>query len=107
MRRKWINGVPANELSIFNCQHKTNNGAENYHGRFKKGIIVSHPRIWLFIEILNNTMQDTDLDIELLSKGIEITRNRKLNDIENDSFRSNCKQKSNQEDIVRLSTSIP
>ena len=93
MRKQWLSGVPANELSIFDCKHKTNNGAENYHGRLKRDIIVSHPRIWLFIEILNNTIQDTDLDIERLSKGIDITRNRKLKDIENDSLRSNCKQK--------------
>ena len=26
MRKQWINGVPNNELSIFNSQHKTNNG---------------------------------------------------------------------------------
>ena len=69
MRRQWIIGVPNNELSIFDCQHKTNNGAENYHSRLKRDIIVSHPRIWLFIEILNNTIQDTDLDIERLSQG--------------------------------------
>ena len=54
---------------------------------------MSHPRIWLFIEILNNTIQDTDLDIERLCNGIEINRNRKLRDIENDFFRLNCKQK--------------
>ena len=53
---------------------------------------MSNPRIWLFIEILNYTIQDTNLDIESLSKGIEITRNRKLKDIENDYFRSNYKQ---------------
>ena len=93
MRRQWINRVSANELSTFNCQHKTNNGAENCHGRLRKDIMVSHPRIWLFIEILNNTIQDTDLDIERPSKGIEIIRNRKLKDMENDSVSSNCKQK--------------
>ena len=93
MIKQWINGVPTNELYIFNCQHKTNNGAENYHGRLRSDIVVSHPRIWLYIKILNNTIQDTDLDIERLCNGIEITRNRKLRDIQNDSFRLNCKQK--------------
>ena len=56
-------------------------------------ILVFHPRIWLFIEFLKNTVQDTGLEIERLWNGIEITRNRKQRDIENDSFRLNCKQK--------------
>ena len=78
---------------LYLTANTTNNGADNYHSRLKRDIIVSHPHIWLFIEILNNTIQDTDLDIEHLCYGIEITRNRKLRDIENDSFLLNCKQK--------------
>ena len=82
MRRQWINNTPSEELSVYSFQQTTNNGAEIYHGKLKKDIVVSHPRIWSFIEILNNTIYDTDLDIERLSNGIDITRNRKLIDIQ-------------------------
>ena len=78
IRKHWINGIPSNELSVFNCRFRTNNGEENYHGRLKKDILVAHPRIWLSVEVLNNTIQDTDLDIERLSRGIDITRTRKF-----------------------------
>ena len=78
---------------IFSCQYITNNGAENYHYRLKKDIVVSHPRVCFFVEILNKTIQDTNLDIERLGKGINITRNRKLKDIQNDSFRTQSKEK--------------
>ena len=54
--------------------------------------MVSHPRVWFFVEILNKTIQDTDLDIEQLGKGIDITRSRKLKDIQDDSFRPQCKE---------------
>ena len=88
MRRQWINSIPSNELSIFNCQYRTNNGAENYHGKLKKDIVVAHTRIWFFVETLNNTIQDTDLDVERSCKGIDITRKRKLKDLQKDSFRT-------------------
>ena len=52
MRRQWIISIPRNELSIFSCQHITNNGAENCHCRLKKDIVVSHPVVWFFVEIL-------------------------------------------------------
>ena len=70
----------------------TNNGAENYHCRLKKDIVVSHPRVCFSNEILNKTIQDTDSDIERLGKGIDITRSRKLKNIQNDSFRAQCKE---------------
>ncbi|KAI6654636.1 hypothetical protein LOD99_1031 [Oopsacas minuta] len=47
----------------------------------------------VFVEILNKTIQDTDLDIQRLAKGINITRSRKLKDIQNDSFPAQCKEK--------------
>ncbi|KAI6654473.1 hypothetical protein LOD99_869 [Oopsacas minuta] len=36
LKRQWIISTPRNELSIFNCQHVTNNGAENYYCRLKR-----------------------------------------------------------------------
>ena len=53
IRKQRINCIPSNELSVFNCQFRTNNGEENYHGRLKKDIVVAHPRIWFFVEVLN------------------------------------------------------
>ena len=55
---------------------------------------MSHPRIWSFIETFNNTNYDAYLDIEGKSNGIDITRNRKLIDIqENETFRRDCRNK--------------
>ena len=108
IRKQWINGIPSNELSVFNCRFRTNNGAENYHGRLKKDIVVAHPRIWLSVEVLNNTIQDTDLDIERLSRGIDITRTRKLKNIQKDSLLTNCREKlvSGEYDLVQYVKSI-
>ena len=57
-----------------------------------RDIVVAHPRVWFFVEILKNTIHDIDLDIERLSKGIDITRERKLKDFQKYSFRTKCKK---------------
>ena len=54
-----------------------NNGADIYHGKLKSEIVVYHPRIWFFIQTMNDIISDTDLDIERMRSGIEITRLRK------------------------------
>ena len=93
LRKQWIIKTSANELSIYKSSQTTNNGAEIYHAKLKAEIVVSHPRIWYFIQILNDIITDTDLDVEHLRNGIEISRPRKKKNIANDMLRSQCKRK--------------
>ena len=74
LRKQWIIKTPANELSIYKSNQTTNNGAEIYHAKLKAEIVVSHPRIWYFIQILNDIITDTDLNVERLRNCIEISR---------------------------------
>ena len=54
-----------------------NNGAESYHSKLKARIRTSHPRIWLFLSQLNDSIVDTDNDIGRIRLGREISRARK------------------------------
>ena len=59
----------------------------------KSELVVNRPRIWLFIQSMNDIITDTDLDIERLRGGIDITRPRKKKDRDNDLLRRECKNK--------------
>ena len=51
VRRRWINPVLPEELSVWHQKMATNNGAENYHGRLKSLIKCCKPRILNFLYI--------------------------------------------------------
>ena len=65
----------------------TNNGAENYHGRLKSLIKCSKPRIWNFLDTLNEIILDTNNEIARLKEGLRITRERKKKNVQNDQRR--------------------
>ena len=80
IEKQWIRRTPANELSTFNAIQTTNNGAEIYHAKLNSKVVVKQPRIWHFVFVLNNIIADTEIDLERLRNGIEISRpTRKLN----------------------------
>lgn len=93
IRKQWIRRTPANELSIFSAIQTTNNGAEIYHAKLKSEVVVKQPRIWHFIQVLNNIIADTDIDVERLRNGIEISRPIRKKSIQNGKLRRECKQK--------------
>ena len=93
IEKQWIRRTPANELSIFNAIQTTNNGAEIYHAKLKSEVVVKQPRIWHFVQVLNNIIADTDIDLELLRNGIEISRPTRKKSIQNAKLRRECKQK--------------
>ena len=82
-RRRWLNQVTVEELSIFDLTITTNNGAESYHSKLKSIIHTSHPRIWTFLSTLNQIIQDTDNDIGRLCLGLEISRSHKKKNVRN------------------------
>ena len=53
-KRYWLNQVTPSELSVFELENGTNNGAESYHARLKSLFKTAHPRIWKFMAILND-----------------------------------------------------
>ena len=93
IQRMWTNQIPANELSIFHQKMATNNGSESYHGRLKSLIKCCKPRIWNFLDTLNEIIIDTDNELARIKEGLQITRKRKKINIDNEERRSKCKEK--------------
>ena len=95
IEKQWIRRTPANELSIFNAIQTTNNGAEIHHAKLKSEVVVKQPRIWHFVQVLNNIIADTDIDLDLerLRNGIEISRPTRKKSIQYAKLRRECKQK--------------
>ena len=52
-KKRWLNQISPEELSIFDLNISTNNSAESYHSKLKEIVKTSHPRIWTFITTLN------------------------------------------------------
>ena len=93
LQRRWIYQVSSEELSIWHHGISTNNGAESYHGRLKSSIKCKQPRIWNFLETLNEIIIDMDNELARLKDGLPITRARKKKCLINDEHRSKCKEK--------------
>ena len=93
IQRRWIYQVSSEELSIWHHGISTNNGAESYHGRLKSLIKCKQPRIWNFLETLNEIIIDMDNELARLKDGLPITRARKKKCLINDEHRSKCKEK--------------
>ena len=92
-KRRWLRLICPEELSIFDAQLSTNNGAECYHSKLKGRVKCGHPRIWNFMAILNEIIMDTDNEIGRLCSGKDISRTRKRLNILNAERRSTCKLK--------------
>ena len=90
IQRRWINQVSSEELSIWHHEITTNNGAESYHGRLKSLIKCNQPRIWNFLETLNEVILDMDNELARLKDGLPITRDRKKKSILKDMHRRKC-----------------
>ena len=92
-KRYWLTQVTPSELSVFELENVTNNGAESYHARLKCLFKTGHPRIWNFMHTLNDLITDYDNDISRLVLGREITRSRKKQVKINIEHRKECKEK--------------
>ena len=92
-KKRWINQISPEELSIHDINVSTNNGAESYHSKLKSKMRCNHPRIWTFITKLNEIIKDTDNDIRRLYQGREISRPRCKRDKKNEEHRIVLKQK--------------
>ena len=92
-KRFWLTQVKPSELSIFELENGTNNGAESYHSHLKSLFKSSHPQIWKFMDTLNNAIADYDNEISRLEQGRNITRSRKKHVRDNMQYRNVCKEK--------------
>ena len=93
IQRRWINQVSNEELSIWNDGNSTNIGAESYHGRLKSIMKCNHPRIWNFLEILNEIIPDIDNELSKLNNGLPITRPKEKTGLPKEKYRRKCKEK--------------
>ena len=92
-KRQWIDKVPSEELSIWDQEMSTNNGAENYHGRLKSIIKTNKPRIWNFLDTMYGIILDTDNEFARLHRGLTITRALKKTSILTQQHRNKCKER--------------
>ncbi|KHJ40130.1 hypothetical protein D918_09827 [Trichuris suis] len=46
--------------AVLNDQRSTNNAAEGWHNKFQKVMVVHHPSIWKFIEVLKGEQEDNE-----------------------------------------------
>ncbi|KFD49637.1 hypothetical protein M514_09469 [Trichuris suis] len=46
--------------ATLNDQHRTNNAVEGWHNKFQKLMVVHHPSIWKFIEVLKDEQEDNE-----------------------------------------------
>ena len=102
LTRPLLNQISSEELSIFELDIVTNNAAESYHSKLKAMIKTAHPRIWTFLDTLNEAIQDTDNEIGRLRLGKEITRQKKRKVIKNDDCRRMHKQKLREGDFTPM-----
>ena len=92
-QKRWLSQIKPEELSIYEINITTNNSAESYHSKLKSIIKTGHPRIWTFVNTLNEIIQDIDNDIGRLRQGREISRPRKKKNIKYEEHRNVLKQK--------------
>ena len=92
-KKRWISQISPEVLSINDLNIATNNGAESYHSKLKLTIRTSHPRIWSFMGVLNNIIQDVDNDVGRLCQGREISRPQKKKNLMNFERKCTFKQK--------------
>ena len=92
-KKYWLTQINPEELSIFDLDNGTNNGAEGYHARLKSVVRSSHPRIWNFMMILHELIADYDNELSRLEQGREVTRCRKKKNRINDELRTVCKER--------------
>ena len=92
-RKYWLTLITPGELSIFELENYTNNGAESYHAKLKSLFKSSHPRVWKFRNNLNGLIEDYDNDIARIQHGHEVTRSRKQHVRINIEYSRECKPK--------------
>ena len=93
VRKHWLIQTPSEELSIYELNITTNNGAESYHSKLKSRIRTSHPRIWTFMSYINEVILDVDNDIGRIRSEREISRSRKTTSVRNEEQRAFLKHK--------------
>ena len=71
-QKRWLNQIDSVELSTYDSDVTTNNGAESYHAKFKAIIKTAHPRIYTFVSILNDIIGDTNNESGKLQQCVAI-----------------------------------
>ncbi len=79
----WMQRVTLQRFSVFSYTRGTNNDSESHNSRLKATIRQHKPNIYCFLVNLNNLIMDTNIDMERIDNGLQVTRKIK------DKFRRN------------------
>ena len=99
-KKRWLNQISPEELSVYEINMTTDNGAESYHSKLKSRIRCSHPRIWTFMTNHNEIIKDTNNDISRLYQGREISRSRSKSNLKVGEQRTVVKQKLSEGELT-------
>ena len=73
---QWIENTDPNFLSVFGIEINSNNALESYNKKLNAHIGSKKPNIWVFVEAMNEMLDDAVIDLKSLQKGERITRNQ-------------------------------
>ena len=73
---QWIENTNPNFLSVFGIEINSNNALESYNKKLNAHIGSKKPNIWVFVEAMNEMLDDAVIDLKSLQKGERITRNQ-------------------------------
>jgi len=85
VRDKWLGKAYRRQwMSLFNCQHRTNNACETHNRMLRRKVGAYRPNIYLFIEAIASLEHNASLDIDLLKAGGSARRTRRWQSVYND-----------------------
>ena len=73
---QWIEDTNPNFLSVFGIDINSNNALESYNKKLNARIGSKKPNIWVYVETMNEMLDDAVIDLQTLQKGERITRNQ-------------------------------
>ena len=83
-RTYWISKVGVETLSVFGNPARTNNGQESINSKLKTKIGL-HPNFWSFLKKLKDFTLSIENDIQRLSRGQKISREKKKETLQRSS----------------------
>ena len=73
---QWIEDTNPNFLSVFGIDINSNNALESYNKKLNARIGSKKPNIWVYVETMNEMLDNAVIDLQTLQKGERITRNQ-------------------------------
>ena len=84
VRRQWVGRVGVQRLSVHGQPRRTNNAVESHHAQLRNRFGIAHPGLFLFIDKMNEHVQDVASNLDRLRRGADLGRQRRPEYVAND-----------------------